>query len=335
MATSVSHHTGRPDIIAWELTGTVDRPVGDQSPRADDIIEQCAGFGPDQRVVLTGLDGAPRQDVKTIAEQAREFGLELVVAPHDPRTIDRTLLRSLASEAIAGISLPMDGPDRSTHDELYGDIGRFDATIRVARWAAEHGVPIEVRSTVAADTIDGIEHLAARTMALDADRWTLSFTVSTTDGIAPSGVVPDDAERLLRWLAGIDSTAELEVVTAQAPMYRRIAKQAEGASDRPRETTLVAGDTMVYIGPDGVVSPSGSLPIELGRLPDDNLVDIYQSHPLVQSLRDRTDRTGKCGVCEFNEICGGSRSRAFANFGDPLAQDPMCPFIPAIVSEDS
>ena len=37
---------------------------------------------------------------------------------------------------------------------------------------------------------------------------------------------------------------------------------------------------------------------------------------------------GKCGACEFKEICGGSRARAYAVTGDPLAQEPCCIYQP-------
>jgi MoaA/NifB/PqqE/SkfB family radical SAM enzyme len=46
------------------------------------------------------------------------------------------------------------------------------------------------------------------------------------------------------------------------------------------------------------------------------------------SLRDTSTLEGKCGACEFKEICGGSRSRAFAVTGDPLAEEPCCSYVP-------
>ena len=37
---------------------------------------------------------------------------------------------------------------------------------------------------------------------------------------------------------------------------------------------------------------------------------------------------GKCGRCQFREICGGSRSRAFAATGAVMASDPLCAYEP-------
>jgi MoaA/NifB/PqqE/SkfB family radical SAM enzyme len=55
---------------------------------------------------------------------------------------------------------------------------------------------------------------------------------------------------------------------------------------------------------------------------------MYRDSDLFQSLRDPDGFRGKCGACEFRHVCGGSRSRAYAHTGDPLASDPLCPYVP-------
>jgi radical SAM protein with 4Fe4S-binding SPASM domain len=60
----------------------------------------------------------------------------------------------------------------------------------------------------------------------------------------------------------------------------------------------------------------------------DSLVDIYQNSNLFRTLRDPKQREGKCGICEYQKICGGSRSRAYAFTGDYLAEDPRCVYQP-------
>lgn len=57
-------------------------------------------------------------------------------------------------------------------------------------------------------------------------------------------------------------------------------------------------------------------------------VAIYRRSPLFRSLRDPSALKGKCGRCEFREVCGGSRARAYAVMGDHLASDPSCPYVP-------
>jgi MoaA/NifB/PqqE/SkfB family radical SAM enzyme len=58
------------------------------------------------------------------------------------------------------------------------------------------------------------------------------------------------------------------------------------------------------------------------------LVDIYREAPLFNALRDPSQYEGRCGLCEFVGVCGGSRSRAYALTGDPLAEEPFCTYEP-------
>jgi radical SAM protein with 4Fe4S-binding SPASM domain len=60
----------------------------------------------------------------------------------------------------------------------------------------------------------------------------------------------------------------------------------------------------------------------------DRLTDVYRNSDLFRTLRDTTQRGGKCGLCEYQKVCGGSRSRAFAFTGDYLAEDPRCIYHP-------
>jgi radical SAM protein with 4Fe4S-binding SPASM domain len=58
------------------------------------------------------------------------------------------------------------------------------------------------------------------------------------------------------------------------------------------------------------------------------LAEIYQHSPLFVALRDTSRLQGKCGACEFRNVCGGSRARAFALTGDPFAEEPCCVYEP-------
>ena len=74
--------------------------------------------------------------------------------------------------------------------------------------------------------------------------------------------------------------------------------------------------------------PSGFLPLAAGNVREEDPVALYRDSPLFRELRDPEALKGKCGRCEFREVCGGSRARAFAVTGDYLASDPSCPYLP-------
>jgi radical SAM protein len=88
------------------------------------------------------------------------------------------------------------------------------------------------------------------------------------------------------------------------------------------------GKGFMFISHTGNVYPSGFLPIHAGNIRETPLAEIYQNAPIFRSLRDTSKLEGKCGACEYKEICGGSRARAYALTGDPLAPEPCCIYQP-------
>ena len=83
-----------------------------------------------------------------------------------------------------------------------------------------------------------------------------------------------------------------------------------------------------FVSRTGDVTPSGFLPLAAGNVRQARLVDIYRSSPLFVALRDVSGFKDRCGRCEYNLTCGGSRARAFVHTGDFLASDPLCPYVP-------
>jgi AdoMet-dependent heme synthase len=88
------------------------------------------------------------------------------------------------------------------------------------------------------------------------------------------------------------------------------------------------GKGFLFVSHVGNVYPSGFLPIHGGNIREKPLAETYRNAPIFKALRDTSMLKGKCGACEYNEICGGSRARAYALTGDPLAQEPCCIYQP-------
>jgi radical SAM protein with 4Fe4S-binding SPASM domain len=88
------------------------------------------------------------------------------------------------------------------------------------------------------------------------------------------------------------------------------------------------GDGFAFISHTGEVYPSGFLPISGGNVRRENLVEIYRNSSLFRTLRDRDLLKGKCGMCEYKNVCGGSRARAYAVTGDCMESDPYCAYVP-------
>ncbi|NLI29650.1 MAG: SPASM domain-containing protein, partial [Nitrospiraceae bacterium] len=59
--------------------------------------------------------------------------------------------------------------------------------------------------------------------------------------------------------------------------------------------------------------------------------DIWENSELFRQLRDFKSYKGKCGQCEFVNVCGGCRARSYAVTGDYLDPEPFCNYQPTRV----
>jgi radical SAM protein with 4Fe4S-binding SPASM domain len=60
-----------------------------------------------------------------------------------------------------------------------------------------------------------------------------------------------------------------------------------------------------------------------------------QSSEFFAKVRDKGNLKGKCGICEYKDICGGCRTSALYFTGDILGPDPQCAYIPKALHEKS
>jgi len=171
-------------------------------------------------------------------------------------------------------------------------------------------------------------------------RWSLFFLITMGRGSGMQEVSPGDSEKLMHWLYDMSKQAPFAIATTEATHYRRVATRemaSEGMDEQAIEATPVGrgfgirdGNGILFISHEGAVNPSGFLPVHIGNVRTDHLVNLYREHPVFSSLRDVSAYKGRCGRCEFVNTCGGSRARAFAWTGDYLESDPLCPFVPPV-----
>ena len=77
------------------------------------------------------------------------------------------------------------------------------------------------------------------------------------------------------------------------------------------------------ITPEGKVTPCPYMPVVAGDLLTQSFREIWETSPVFDDLRTG-ELGGRCGKCEYREICGGCRARAYGVTGDLMAEDPLC-----------
>lgn len=331
--------------------------------RAKAMLDDIAAWDkPRPLVVFTGGDPFERADLEELVRHGVAAGLNVSLSPSVTPGFTRERLAGLREAGANAISLSLDGAEPATHDAFRGFSGTFDATIEAAAMVRELGYRLQVNSTVTRDNVSELPRLFLRAREMGVALWSVFFLVPTGRGEELRALSPEQIEDVMHWLHDISSM--MAIKTTEAPHYRRVAIQrATGASAvpptgelyeelaaatvaalghpitatrRPRPPIDVnAGRGFVFVDHLGDVYPSGFLPLHCGSVKDRGLRAIYRDSEVLRALRTPSLFHGKCGSCEFREVCGGSRSHAYARTGDYLASDPTCVWEPAQASNSS
>jgi radical SAM protein len=339
----------RPIAFIWEVTQACDltcehcradaQPARhpDELTTADgkELLDQLTGFGDRQLVVFSGGDPMKRPDLVDLVDYGTDQGLLVSLTPSGTENLDREAIEDLADAGLKRMALSLDGGDAESHDAFRGEAGSFASTMRAAEAAQTAGIPLQINTTVCARTVEELPAIRDRVAELGAVLWSVFFLVPVGRGAVLDGISPERADRVMAWLAEVADESSFGLKTTEAPHYRRVRQQrAEdvageaGSPGGARGTGVIAGDGFAFVSHTGEVYPSGFLPESAGTVPEDDVVDVYRNSDLFESLRDRDRLRGKCGACPYRAVCGGSRSRAYATTGDPLASDPLCPYVP-------
>lgn len=350
----------RPILVFWETTracllacrhcraSAIAEPLPGEltTAEAEVLIDALAGFGrPRPVLVATGGDVLMRPDLDALAARACEACVPLALAPSVTPLLDEKRVASFRRLGVRIASISLDGATPETHDGIRGVPGHFGATLDAIHRLRRNGITVQVNTVVMRDTVEELPAVARLVRDAGASIWELFFLVQVGRGERLAELDPAANEHVCHFLVDA-SRLGLIVRTVEAPffrrvvaerasgappphggLYRRLVAQLDGADGAVRAQTKGTRDGrgIVFVGHDGTITPSGFLPLALGNVRRDELVEVYREHPLLRKIR-AAEFGGRCGTCSYRDLCGGSRARAYAASGDPLAEDSACAF---------
>lgn len=354
-----------PFTIAWEVTRACayacvhcradaipqKHPDELNTEESFQLIDRMAEFG-SPILIFTGGDPMMRRDLTKLIKYATDKGLRCSLTPTATAlpTVER--LEEVRDAGIRRIALSLDAPRPEVHDKFRQVEGSWQRTMDIFENAKEVGISVQVNTTVTKFNVDILDEMVPFLEQIGAVQWSVFFMVPTGRAQAQYMISAEQHEETFNWLYELSQDAPFDIKGTAAPMYRRVAierKQAEAAAgeevtfqgagfqyadglNRPRKG-VNDGNGFLFISHIGEIQPSGFLPITAGMVRDDDVVDVYRNHEIFKDLRNPDKLKGRCGVCEYRDICGGQRGRAYGLTGDYLETDPACVYIPKSMRE--
>jgi AdoMet-dependent heme synthase len=342
----------RPMVVIWEVTRACDlacfhcrasaqplrNPLELDFAQARNLMDQVAELKPPV-FVLTGGDPLKRPEIFDIISYAAGRHLRPALTPSATPLLTREAIREAGRCGVSRMAMSLDASTAERHDKFRGVPGSWQRTIDGARWAHESGIPVQINTTITRHNMDDLDNMAKLLVEMEVVLWSVFFLVPTGRGNTSDLPTAQQFEDVLEKLYEVATRVPFHVKTTEAPHYRRVIMQHQAVPDPIAEAEgrhavrfnpHGVGDAkgFVFISHIGDVYPSGFFPLAAGNIKTESLAKIYRESPLFTTMRDSSQLKGKCGACEFKDICGGSRARAFALTGDPMESDPYCIYVP-------
>ncbi len=296
------------------------------------VIDEIAEINPNILLILTGGEPLLRPDILKISDYAARTGFLVVMGTNGVLLNDETVQR-MSDHGVAGAGISLDAVDPVNHDKFRGMDGAWEGTMNGVEALKRANLDFLVQTSVTQWNYDEIPQIVDFAYELGAKVFNLYFLVRTGRGKTVMDITPAQYERMLSTLFELQAKYRGKMLVAAkcAPHYKRVIYEQQ--SDSPflqayPSGTCPCGIYYCRITPEGDLTPCPYMPVSVGNLKTESFATLWNQSKVFHELRDRKLLEGKCGACEFRDVCGGCRARAYALTDNYLAEDPSCEYQP-------
>ncbi len=294
------------------------------------LIDQMAELNPNLLLILTGGEPLLRKDIYDLSSYASQKGM-MVVLGTNGNMIDDDIAKKLKESGVTGIGISLDSIIPERHDTFRGIPGAWDDTLNGIEACRRQGIGFQIQTTVTKENFNEIPNIIEFSYNLGAKVFNLFFLVCTGKGQDLTDITPQQYDQALRQLYDIQKIyhGKMMVGAKCAPHYRRIVYEHDSSSPLIRAYAggCPAATHYCRITPEGNITPCPYMPNVSGNVREKSFVEIWKDTADFQTLRFAS-LNGRCGVCEFMDICKGCRARALATTGNQMDEDEWCDYTP-------
>jgi radical SAM protein with 4Fe4S-binding SPASM domain len=296
------------------------------------VVDELCTVNPAAILVLTGGEPLLRKDLPSIARYATKRGMMVVVGTNGT-LLSEAGVRKLQKAGVMGVSISVDSLDPQKHDAFRRLPGALQGAIKGIEACRREGLPFQVHTTASRMNYDEIPDLIQFAYEKKAQVFNLFFLICTGRGEGMSDITPEQYEEVLGYLVDIqDRYPGMLIRSRCAPHFKRIAYEKNPETPITKAQGYegggcLAGTHYVRITPEGDVTPCPFIPLSVGNLRRDRFCVMWEQSPVLEDFR-APDLKGKCGACEYTDLCGGCRARPYASHSDYLDEDWWCLYTP-------
>ncbi|MDD2453646.1 MAG: radical SAM protein [Synergistales bacterium] len=279
-----------------------------------------AGF---RLLILSGGEPLLREDIFELVSAARDAGLVPAMGTNGTLLTEETAAR-LAECGLKGAAVSVDSLDREYHDTFRGAAGAFDSAQQGIRNALAAGLRVQINLTLTDRNLDQFDRMVDYYGEMGVHAVHPFFLVPTGRALsmAEEELKSEGYFSMIRKILEKQGKTSMELKPTCAPQFMPMAKEL-GIPQRFSRGCL-AGVSYCCILPKGDVHVCPYLPVKAGNVREEPFEEIWKNSEVFLKLRDFSAYEGSCGKCEYIDICGGCRARAYYYTGNLMAEEPWC-----------
>lgn len=276
-------------------------------------------------IVLSGGEPMLRDDIFEIIDHAKSIGMTVLMGSNGT-LITKEKAEELKSSGLSAIAISIDSLDPEKHNNFRGSDTAFQKAMEGANNCLAAGIKVQLNCTVTKENLDEIEEIADFASKLGASSSHMLFLVDTGRGkeIKEASIDIEEYKKAINRI--IDKDLELDILLKPtcAPQYK-VESILRGIQQQKNTSRgCIAGISYCSILPNGDVHICPYAPVKVASIREESFDYIWENNEVFNQLRDYKNYKGECGHCQYINICGGCRARAFSSTGDWLEEDPYC-----------
>ena len=339
-------------LIAWEVTRSCNlackhcRAEAHEEPypgeldtdEAKALIDTFPSVG-NPIIIFTGGDPMMRADVYELVAYATEKGLRCVMSPNGTLITPETA-QKMKESGVQRCSISIDGPSADFHDDFRGVKGAFDMSMRGIQYLKDAGIDFQINTTVTRQNLPYFKQI-----------FNLCESLEQLHGTSSCWFQPDVQHRWVRKLlllknmkkcsTGSTTSVRPLTCTSKPPVHRTTTVLC---ANEPKKKVFpvttenfgmdahtrgcLGGTGFCFISHTGQVQPCGYLELDCGQVKETPFPEIWRKSEYFRQFRTKEEYEGKCGVCEYHNVCGGCRARGYSMKGSHMAEEPLCSYTP-------